>query len=327
MRLEERIVLNAAGMTADGPDSGHAGWDHGATDGGGATPAWAHPGGDAANHVQEANADNTQSMADPPDRAGHTGPDSAAKGTFENAAQSTDAREAASGLRGLLDGLLGGFSDVLNRAADTVRGLFQRLSESVGQHFGVTTDGMTGPDPGADLPVDSMDPVGSLDGNHLATSDAEHSPSPEAEDGVRVLAVSSSVDQAEVLASAARQDVLAVVFDAANPDLDVLSAQLRDLLGDQHAASIALATNGLGNGRFELAGGIPVDLDTLHNPEMEAFWRGLADLLAPEGRIDLLACDAAAGPEGHALLDALENLTGADFAASTDKTGNVSRGG
>ena len=122
-----------------------------------------------------------------------------------------------------------------------------------------------------------------MDGTHLAASDAEHGPSQEAEDGVHVLAVSSSVDQAELLASAARQDVLTVVFDDSNPDLDALSAQLRDLLGDQHAASIALATNGLGSGRFELAGGIPVDLDTLHNPEMEAFWRGLSDLLAPDG--------------------------------------------
>ena len=52
---------------------------------------------------------------------------------------------------------------------------------------------------------------------------------------------------------------------------------------------------------------------------------GLA--LNETGDILVYGCDVAAGPEGQALIDTVARLTGADVAASTDKTGNASRGG
>jgi hypothetical protein len=49
--------------------------------------------------------------------------------------------------------------------------------------------------------------------------------------------------------------------------------------------------------------------------------------LSESGDILIYGCDVAAGPEGQAFIDTVARLTGADVAASTDKTGDVSRGG
>ncbi len=59
----------------------------------------------------------------------------------------------------------------------------------------------------------------------------------------------------------------------------------------------------------------------------------LADLkqwgmaLSETGDILIYGCDVAAGPEGQALIDSVARLTNADVAASTNKTGDLSRGG
>ena len=45
--------------------------------------------------------------------------------------------------------------------------------------------------------------------------------------------------------------------------------------------------------------------------------------MKPGGRIDLLGCSVAAGPEGRALLAQVEALTGVTVTASTDKTGGA----
>ncbi len=143
----------------------------------------------------------------------------------------------------------------------------------------------------------------------------------------RLLAVSSSVDQAAELAAATTDGVVTTLFDGGDTTLDALLQQIRDALDGQNADSIALATHGLGEGGLELVDGLSVNLETLQNPEMRAFWEGLAEMITPGGRIDLLACDAADGPRGQALIVALENLTGVNFAASVDVTGNGAQGG
>lgn len=159
-------------------------------------------------------------------------------------------------------------------------------------------------------------------------ADAHQEASPPAGDApARLVVISSAVDQSAALAAAAREGVHATVYDAEHGGLTGLLEQIRAALGSHAAESIALATHGLEGGGLELASGHPVSLETLHNPELQAFWRGVAELLSPGGRIDLLACDVAAGPNGQALVDALEEMTGANFAASSDPTGNVAQGG
>ena len=54
-----------------------------------------------------------------------------------------------------------------------------------------------------------------------------------------------------------------------------------------------------------------------------AFLKALGGLVQPGGRIDLLGCSVAAGPEGRALLAQVEALAGVTVTASTDKTGGA----
>ena len=80
-------------------------------------------------------------------------------------------------------------------------------------------------------------------------------------------------------------------------------------------------------GRFCLlksVGGGDIDLaDLATDASIAAFFTGIGGLVKPGGRIDLLGCSVAAGPEGRALLAQVEALTGVTVAASTDKTGGA----
>ena len=142
-----------------------------------------------------------------------------------------------------------------------------------------------------------------------------------------VLLISSDLAEHAVLAEAARSGVTSILFHADQVTPADLLAQVRAALHARPAASIALATHGIDGQGFELTAGHVVNLASLHDPQMQAFWKGLAEILAPGGRIDLLACNAASGPEGQAVVSALESLTGVNFAASTNATGNAAHGG
>ena len=79
-------------------------------------------------------------------------------------------------------------------------------------------------------------------------------------------------------------------------------------------------------GRFCLlksVGGGDIDLADLASSDIAAFLKALGGLVKPGGRIDLLGCSVAAGPEGRALLAQVEALTGVTVTASTDKTGGA----
>ena len=79
-------------------------------------------------------------------------------------------------------------------------------------------------------------------------------------------------------------------------------------------------------GRFCLlksVGGGDIDLADLASSDIAAFLKDLGSLVKPGGRIDLLGCSVAAGPEGRALLAQVEALAGVNVTASTDKTGGA----
>lgn len=179
---------------------------------------------------------------------------------------------------------------------------------------------------------DSHEPTDAPTPDHADAQSApagnpDHAPEAGVAGSPRLLVISSAIDQSAVLAAGAREGVRTALYDAQHVGPAALLEQIRAALGGHAAESIALATHGLEGGGLELVGGHPVSLETLHNPELQAFWRGLAELVAPGGRIDLLACDVAAGSDGLALVGALEQMTGVNFAASVDPTGNDAYGG
>ena len=107
--------------------------------------------------------------------------------------------------------------------------------------------------------------------------------------------------------------------------LDALLARVEAVLAGRKASSIGIAAHDFGPGKFYLTGSHTISLaSTLAVEEQRAFWHGLAALLDDGGRIDLLACDLAACEEGRLLVEKLEEITGAHFAASDNATGNGS---
>jgi hypothetical protein len=159
-------------------------------------------------------------------------------------------------------------------------------------------------------------------------SSAQDQPETEKVAGIRVLAISSGVEGANLLAEAAKDGVLAVLYDATNDNLSTILSTVESALDGQQASSIAFATHDLGQACFHLTGGYSVSAPTLlADAELQSFWAGVGELLTDDGRIDLMACDLASGDAGEQLVSQLEGVTGHDVAASDDPTGNPEDGG
>ena len=61
--------------------------------------------------------------------------------------------------------------------------------------------------------------------------------------------------------------------------------------------------------------------------ELQDFWKGIGSLVNDDGRIDLLSCGLVSSEAGNLLLSQLESVTGKNFAASDNPTGNIQYGG
>lgn len=143
----------------------------------------------------------------------------------------------------------------------------------------------------------------------------------------RILVVDSSVNGADVLSAAARDNVVVVNYDSRYDSLDSLFNKIVSAGEGLDIHSIAFANHGIA-ADMQLAVDGRLSLETLSdNPDIVAFWQGVASMLVDDGRIDLLSCDFYRGDEGRDLLAALEALTGVDFAASENQTGNPAYGG
>ena len=133
----------------------------------------------------------------------------------------------------------------------------------------------------------------------------------------RLMVLSSRVPRGEVPTHALRAEVGVLVYDYDATTPAGLMHAIRCKLNDSPVASLALVTHSKA-ACLSLVKGFRSDLDTLRaTPGVRDFWRDLALLVAPGGRIDLLGCSVAAG-DGMKLIARLEGLTGIDFAASDD---------
>lgn len=161
-----------------------------------------------------------------------------------------------------------------------------------------------------------------LEKDHLdfdGTSQASSWMNPEMD--IRVLVISSEIPHPEKLVRAALQEVEIVYYNAKDSSLNDLSREIAETLGENKASSIAFANHGK-DGLFYLTPDQIVSSESLENEHIQVFWQNVSSHVKKDGRIDLLACNLASSPEGLDLLNELENLTGTNFAASTDLTGS-----
>gem|GEM_PF-1427148 len=172
------------------------------------------------------------------------------------------------------------------------------------------------------LTVPNLHAIGSYTAEKNETDISETSQNP------KVLLVSSIIEDAEILANAVLGEVLLIRYNTKEATLSQLNEKVLEALNGRKASSIAIAAHDFGANKFYLTKSQTIDLgSTLGNIEQQTFWKKMAAMIAENGRIDLFACNLASGDNGGLLLASLESLTGVNFAASINETGNFAAGG
>lgn len=147
------------------------------------------------------------------------------------------------------------------------------------------------------------------------------------EDGLHLLAVSTGIQDYIQLGEAAQTGVEVIYYDAANDSLDDIVTLIDDQLGGRIANTIAFANEG-DFGFFSMTDNVMYSLQSItQEAELALFWQRIADHVADDGRIDLLACRVASVMEGQGLITYLEAVTDRNFAASDDLTANTEQNG
>jgi hypothetical protein len=119
------------------------------------------------------------------------------------------------------------------------------------------------------------------------------------------------------------QDLTADVIIQLRPEQDSITQITETLSHYDDLLGVHVISHG-SSGQLKLGDSV-VNLETLNSRSQDLeTW---ANALAPDADILLYGCNVAAGPEGNTFVSGLGQLTGADVAASTDITGNISQGG
>ncbi len=156
------------------------------------------------------------------------------------------------------------------------------------------------------------------------TTDDQSESSTDTSKGVdlKVVAISSSLENAQSIAAAVDTDAKVIIYDATSDTLQSLTQALAELMEAEGEKIDQLAIVSHGDAGVLSLGG--VDLWTAATiQENGDQWSVLAGLLDEDARIDLYGCSVGAGEDGEALVNALAAVTGAAVWASDDSTGNV----
>ncbi|MEC7839004.1 MAG: SdrD B-like domain-containing protein [Chlamydiota bacterium] len=150
-----------------------------------------------------------------------------------------------------------------------------------------------------------------------------------------VIVISDDVADSDVLAAAANDNSIVVVYDYENDSLSDINAQIYQALDGKKADNIAFATEGT-SGAFSLTDDHEVNSDTIDeqsgNSEMLAFWDSISNMVMPGGQIDLLGCNLGLMAEGLEFLNDFSEMindqgTSIIVNASSDRTGSELLGG
>ncbi|MBF0185072.1 MAG: DUF4347 domain-containing protein [Magnetococcales bacterium] len=170
----------------------------------------------------------------------------------------------------------------------------------------------------------------SPDSNHTAAEEARSvplEPLSASESSRRLLLLSSSISQREVLAEAVNDQVTVVRYEVNQDDSHSLLQKIEEALAGDLAESIAFVSHNGNDGALHILNSLPMNRFTLAlDYEVQSFWREIGSNLSSNGRIDLLGCSVAASAEGEALLHSITALSNHAVAASSDATGNPGHG-
>ena len=151
-----------------------------------------------------------------------------------------------------------------------------------------------------------------------------------AEESLRAILVNKDLQDFNTLVAATTEDVMVFSYDNNTADLQEIIDGLKEQAEGQLYDSIAIATEGNGEGGFALTASENVAWDTFGTEaeqDQQEFFEALAGMVEADGQIDILSCNTAAGEHGQELLESIAGVTGLDVAGSTDLTGNETLGG
>ena len=127
----------------------------------------------------------------------------------------------------------------------------------------------------------------------------------------------------EAMRTAAQAEGVNVEFVLIDAERDGIR-KITDTLGQKHDLDAIHVISHARDGAVQL-GSTQLDFQTLLKRASQI--KSWGNALTEDGDILFYGCDLAASAEGKSLLEALSRLTGADVAASDDKTGAAAQGG
>lgn len=147
-----------------------------------------------------------------------------------------------------------------------------------------------------------------------------------------LVVVSDDVADSHLLEAAiSNDDAVILHYDAEETDLNSLSQQIHDVLGDSKVHDVSFVTEG-SEGIVNLVESDHVTLESLENTVMIDFFENLSSHILPEGNLNILGCNVAGNETGIALLEKLDGILDGigyniDVNASIDLTGHEELGG
>ena len=151
--------------------------------------------------------------------------------------------------------------------------------------------------------------------NNAENSNVVDQANNQAEEALRAILVNKDLQDFDSLVDSIAEDVLVYSYDNNVDDLQEIIDGLKEQAEGQLYDSIAIATEGNGEGSFALTESEIVSYDTVDTEaeqDQQEFFEALAGLVDDGGEIDILSCNTAEGEHGAELIEAIAGITGLD---------------
>ncbi|MBD2041903.1 cadherin-like domain-containing protein [Microcoleus sp. FACHB-672] len=166
-------------------------------------------------------------------------------------------------------------------------------------------------------PIGGQDPLTGIDHREMRSAGNLLVGKPAQQPAVReIVFVDAAVEDYQSLVAGIPAGAEVVILDASHNGTDQISEVLAQRAG---ISAVHIVSHG-GPGSLNL-GNSTLNLADLAKTQQ---W---ANALTPDADILIYGCDVASGAQGEAFVEKLSELTGADVAASIDKTGSALQGG
>jgi uncharacterized repeat protein (TIGR01451 family) len=146
-----------------------------------------------------------------------------------------------------------------------------------------------------------------------------------------LVVISEDIADSATLIDAVDDNAIVLVYDPGETDLNSLSQQINEALGENKVQDVSFVTDG-SEGFFSLVQSHNVTTASLENTVMINFWQSVSSHIFPDGNVNILGCNVAGDDAGIEMLEKLDSILDGigyniDVNASVDLTGHSDLGG